>query len=77
MNIKVSNLSPVTSREELLDCFAVYGAVSDVSVGTYMLEGKSRALGFVVMHSNVQGQAAIDGLQGIELDGNLLVVNKE
>jgi len=77
MNIKVSNLSPVTSREELLDCFAVYGAVSDVGVGTYMLEGKSRALGFVVMPSNVQGQAAIDGLQGMELAGNLLVVNKE
>jgi len=77
VNIKVSNLSPVTFREELLDCFEVYGVVSDVSVGTYMLEGKSRALGFVVMYSNAQGQAAIDGLQGMELDGNLLVVNKE
>jgi len=77
MNIKVSNLSPVTSCEELLDCFAIYGAVSDVNVGRYMLEGKSRALGFVVMPSKVQGQEAIDGLQGMELDGNMLVVNKE
>jgi RNA recognition motif-containing protein len=77
MNINVHNLSPTTSREELLDCFAEYGAVSEVSVGTYTLEGKSRALGFVVMPSNVQGQASIDGLQGKELDGNLLVIYKE
>ncbi|MEW5923245.1 MAG: RNA-binding protein [Candidatus Zixiibacteriota bacterium] len=77
MNINVHNLSPTTSREELLDCFAEYGVVSEVSVGAYTLEGKSRALGFVVMPSNMQGQAAIDGLQGKELAGNLLVIDKE
>ena len=77
MNINVHNLSPTTSHGELFDCFAEYGAVSEVSVGTYTLEGKSRALGFVVMPSNAQGQVAIDGLQGKELSGNLLLIDKE
>ena len=72
MNIYVQNLSPTTSREELIGCFEEYGAVSDVTVSTYTVEGKSRASGFVDMFSNVQGQAAIDGLQGQELGGNLL-----
>nr|MBN2278787.1 RNA-binding protein [candidate division Zixibacteria bacterium] len=77
MNINIHNLSPTTSREDLLDCFEEYGVVLEVSVGTYTVEGKSRALGFVEMLSDEQGQAAIDGLQGKELAGNLLVINKE
>ena len=77
MNIYVQNLSPTTSREELIGCFEEYGAVSDVAVSTYTVEGKSRASGFVDMFSNVQGQAAIDGLQGQELGGNLLRIHCE
>lgn len=77
MNINVHNLAPTTSREELLDCFAEYGAVSDVSVSTYTIKGKSRASGLVEMPSNVQGLAAIDGLQSKELAGNLLEIQKE
>ena len=77
MNIHVQNLSPTTSREELIDCFEEYGAVSDVSVSTYTVEDKSRASGFVEMPSHVQGQAAIDGLQGKVLGGNLLKIHRD
>lgn len=72
MNINIYNLSPTTSLEELLDCFGEYGEMLDVSVRTYTMEGKSRASGFVEMPSNLQGQAAIDGLQGKELAGKLV-----
>jgi RNA recognition motif-containing protein len=72
MNIYVRNLSPTTSREELIGCFEEYGAVSDVTVSTYTVEGKSRASGFVDMPSDVQAKAAVDGLQGQALGGNLL-----
>ena len=77
MNIYVRNVSPTTSREELMDCFEEYGAVSDVSVSTYTVGGKWRASGFVEMSSNVQGQAAIDGLQDKELGGHLLKIHKD
>ncbi|MGD8922185.1 MAG: RNA-binding protein [Candidatus Zixiibacteriota bacterium] len=77
MNINVRNLSPTTSREELLDCFTEYGSVSDVSVSTYTVKGIWRATGLVEMPSSVQGQASIDALQGKELDGNLLDIYKE
>ena len=72
MNIYVRNLSPTTSCEELIVCFEKYGAVSNASVSTYTVQGLFRASGFVEMSSSVQAQAAIDGLQGLQLGGNLL-----
>jgi RNA recognition motif-containing protein len=74
MNIYVRNLSSETSRSELLGCFEKFGKVTNVTISTYKLKGKSRALGFVEMPSNAQGQAAITSLQGIELCGNLLKI---
>lgn len=77
MNINVRNLSPTTSREELLDFFAGYGAVSNASVSTYTIEGKFRASGLIEMPSQVQGRAAVDGLRGKELAGKSLVIEEE
>lgn len=77
MNIYVRNLSPITSRSELVDCFEEFGDVTDVSISTYTIENKLRALGIIVMPSLKQGQAAIDTLHSKELDGNLLNIQKE
>jgi RNA recognition motif-containing protein len=38
--------------------------------------GRSRGFAFVTMGSRAEGQAAIDGLQGRELDGRPLSVNE-
>ena len=76
MNINVINLSPTTSREELLDCFAEFGAVLDVSVSTYTVKGILRASGLVEMPSQDQGLAAIAALQGQDLGGNLLRIRQ-
>jgi RNA recognition motif-containing protein len=76
MNINVHNLAPTTSREELLDCFSEYGAVSDVSVSTYTVKGKTRASGLVEMPSTDQAIAAIAALQGQDLGGNLLEIQE-
>ena len=51
--------------------------MSDVTVSTYTVEGKSRASGFVEMPSDVQAQAAIEGLRGMELAGNLLKIHED
>ena len=74
MNIYVRNLSPETSRSELLGCFEIYGKVTEVTISTYKVEGESRGSGFVEMSSNDHGLAAIAGLQGKELCGNLLKI---
>jgi RNA recognition motif-containing protein len=72
MNIYVRNLSPETSRSELLGCFEIYGDVTDVTISTYKVEGQSRASAFVEMPSKDHGLAAVAALQGKELGGNPL-----
>jgi RNA recognition motif-containing protein len=74
MNIYVRNLSPETSRSELLGCFETFGKVTDVTISTYKVEGVSRSSGFVEMPSHEHALAAIAGLQGKELGGNLLKI---
>lgn len=77
MDIYVRNLSPTTSREELIGCFEEHGVVSDVTVSTYTVEGKSRASGFVDMPSKDQALAAMAALQGQNLGGNLLEIQED
>jgi RNA recognition motif-containing protein len=74
MNIYVRNLSPETSRSELFGCFETFGKVTDVTISTYKVSGESRGSGFVEMPSNDHALAAIAGLQGKELCGNLLKI---
>jgi RNA recognition motif-containing protein len=76
MNIYVRNLSPETSRSELLACFEIFGKVTDVTISTYTVAGESRGSGFVEMPSNDNGLAAIAGLRGKELCGNLLKIQE-
>jgi RNA recognition motif-containing protein len=72
MNIYVRNLSPETSRSELLGCFENYGKVAEVTISTYKVEGQFRGSAFVEMPFNDQGVAAVAGLQGREMGGKLL-----
>jgi RNA recognition motif-containing protein len=75
MNIYVRNLSPETSVSELRGCFENFGTVADVTISTYKLRGVAKAFGQVEMSSHDHAQAAIAGLRGKELGGNLLKVN--
>lgn len=77
MNICVRNLSPITSRSELIECFEKFGLVKEACISTYAIKGKLLALGVVVMPSLKQGQTAINSLQSKELDGHLLRIQKE
>lgn len=77
MNIHIGNLSPSTSLFELRGRFEVFGAVSDIEISTYKVAGSLRSLGFIEMPSIKCGQAAIDSLQGSEVDGNQLSLEAE
>jgi RNA recognition motif-containing protein len=77
MNIYVGNLSPETSVLELRGCFEPFGAVEDVTISAYKVRGVPKGFGQVEMPSADHAQAAIIGLQGKELAGNLLKVQEE
>ena len=77
MNIYVGNLSPETSVAELRDCFETFGRVSEVSISPYKVHGVAKGFGQVDMPSSDHAQAAIAGMQGRTLAGNLLKVQEE
>ena len=76
MNIYVGNLSYDTAEEGLRQAFEAYGEVSKVAIITDRISGRSRGFGFVEMPSQAEAQAAMEGLNGQELDGQTLNVNE-
>ena len=64
MNIYVGNLAPEVTEEELKQEFAVFGAVTSVSIIKDKYSGKPKGFGFVEMTSRTEGQTAISGLKG-------------
>lgn len=66
MNIFVGNLSPEVTDEELRNAFISYGEVSSVKVmnDKYIGSGQPEGYAFVEMPSEIQGQAAVAGLNG-------------
>lgn len=76
MNIYVGNLSFNTDDEGLREAFEAYGEVSSASVIQDKFSGRSRGFGFVEMPVATEGQAAIEALNGAELDGRALKVNE-
>ena len=74
MNIYVSNLSFNTGDSELSALFASYGSVSSAKVITDRETGRSRGFGFVEMSSSEEGEKAIAGLNGKEVEGRQMSV---
>lgn len=76
MNIYVGNLSWGMSDNDLQKTFEEYGSVDSARVVTDRDTGRSRGFGFVEMSDNSEGAAAIQGLNGMEVDGRALKVNE-
>jgi RNA recognition motif-containing protein len=76
MNIYVGNLSARTTEQELREAFESFGEVDSAKIIKDNFTGKSRGFGFVVMPSQEQAQAAIEGMNGKELEGSPLTVNE-
>lgn len=76
MNIYVGNLSYDTTDDELLSAFADFGEVASAVVIKDKLSGNSRGFGFVEMPQKTEAQAAIQGLNGQDLNGRKLTVNE-
>jgi len=76
MNIYVGNLAFQTTEETLRPKFEAFGDVASVNIIADKYTGRSRGFAFVEMPSDDQANAAIEGLDGTELDGRTLKVNK-
>ncbi|NOR72487.1 MAG: RNA-binding protein [Mariprofundaceae bacterium] len=76
MNIYVGNLSFNTDDHGLSEVFAEFGDVTSAKVVVDRETDRSRGFGFVEMSSDDEGNAAIEALDGAELDGRNLRVNE-
>ena len=76
MNIFVAKLNFSTRSEGLQETFERFGEVESASVIMDRETGRSKGFGFVEMPNDAQGQAAIQALDGTELDGSTIVVKK-
>ena len=76
MDIYVGNLAYTTNDDSLKSAFSAYGEVSSARVVTDRMTGRSKGFGFVEMPDRTQAQAAIDALNGKDLDGRALRVNE-
>ena len=78
MSVKlyVGNLSFQTTQQDLEELFGQVGQVESVSIVTDRDTGQPRGFAFVEMSGNAEAQAAIQSLDGREVDGRALKVNE-
>jgi RNA recognition motif-containing protein len=74
--IYVGNLSYNTYENALREMFQAYGQVDSVKIITDRDSGQSKGFCFVEMGSDSEAQAAIQGMNGREVDGRQLKVNE-
>ncbi|MDC3168888.1 RNA-binding protein [Prochlorococcus sp. AH-716-E17] len=76
MSIFVGNLPFRAEREDILELFTPYGEVMNCSLPLERDTGRKRGFAFVEMADEALETSAIDGLQGTELMGRPLRINK-
>ncbi len=75
-NIYVGNLSYNSDDDTLRELFSRHGAVIKAQVVMDRETGRSRGFGFVEMENSSAANAAIQALNGAEVDGRSLKVNE-
>jgi RNA recognition motif-containing protein len=76
MNIFVGNLSFNTTDDSLREAFGEFGAVDSARVILDRETQRSRGFGFVEMSDDNEARAALEGMDGKDLDGRDLRVNE-
>jgi cold-inducible RNA-binding protein len=75
-NIYVGNLSYSATEDQIRSMFEAYGPVDRVSIVTDRDTGQPRGFAFVEMSDDDAAGKAMDGLNGMNLDGRNLTVNE-
>jgi RNA recognition motif-containing protein len=76
MNIYVGNLSYKVNEDDLKQLFEEFGDVSSVNLISDKYTGQSKGFGFVVMENADEANAAIQELNGREVDNREMKVNE-
>ena len=76
MSIFVGNLPFRAEREDVIQMFAPFGEVLNCSLPLERDTGRKRGFAFIEMADEAIESTAIDGLQGAELMGRPLRINK-
>ncbi|SEA38085.1 RNA-binding protein [Variovorax sp. YR216] len=71
----VGNLSYSMRDDTLRQQFTAFGQVDSAKVMMERDSGRSKGFGFVEMSSPAEAQAAIQGMNGKQVDGRALTVN--
>lgn len=72
----VGNLAYSVRDESLQAAFAQFGTVTSAKVMMDRETGRSKGFGFVEMSSSAEAQAAINAMNGQQLEGRAIVVNE-
>jgi cold-inducible RNA-binding protein len=75
MKIYVGNLSYSTSEEDIKTAFSAFGTVDTADLIMDRSTGRSKGFAFVQMSVDSEAQAAIDAMNGKDVDGRNLNVN--
>jgi RNA recognition motif-containing protein len=72
----VGNLAYSVRDESLQSAFSQFGAVTSAKVMMDRETGRSKGFGFVEMSSSAEAQAAMNAMNGQQLEGRAIVVNE-
>jgi RNA recognition motif-containing protein len=72
----VGNLSFNATQEQLRDLFAPHGTVVEVDVIKDKFSGRPRGFAFVTMETKEAADAAVQAVNGKDIDGRALTVNE-
>ena len=76
MSIFVGNLPFRAEQEDIIELFAAHGEVTNCALPLERDTGRKRGFAFIEMADEAMETAAIDALQGVELMGRPLRINK-
>jgi RNA recognition motif-containing protein len=76
MNIFVRNIAYAAKEQELRELFEQYGSVDSCKIIKDKETGKSKGYGFVEMPEEDDALDAINNLNGLDLHGRVLAVQK-
>ena len=76
MNIFVAKLDYSTQVDTVRDAFEAYGEVDSAKIIMDRDTGRSKGFGFVEMPDDSEARAAIEALDGSEMDGRNIVVKE-
>ena len=76
MKLYVGNLSYDTTQDTLQSEFSSHGKVEEVAIINDRETGRPRGFAFVTMANEQEARAAIEGMNGREVDGRTITVNE-